>query len=147
MPLPATHNAPLGATLVPGGAVFRVWAPKADAVHLALSPPGVRSLSGWMPTDGNRLVRNDGYWSGFVAGVGDDWQYRYWTAGPGGSGLKRDPRARELETENWPDNDCIVRGLATYPWHDAGFRPPAFNDLIIYQPTILRVHRSMMAAR
>jgi 1,4-alpha-glucan branching enzyme len=133
MPLPAAHDAPLGATLVSGGAAFRVWAPQADAVHLALAPPGVRCLDGWAAIDGNRLVEEGGYWSGFAAGVGDGWQYRYWTAGPGGCGLKRDPRARELEMDNWPDNDCIVRGPAAYPWHDANFRPPAFNDFIIYQ--------------
>jgi 1,4-alpha-glucan branching enzyme len=103
MPLPAAHDAPLGATLVSGGAAFRVWAPQADAVHLALSPPGVRCLDGWAAIDGNRLVEEGGYWSGFAAGVGDGWQYRYWTAGPGGSGLKRDPRARELEMDNWPE--------------------------------------------
>ena len=26
-----------------------------------------------------------------------------------------------------------MRDPDDYPWHDAGFRPPAFNDLIIYQ--------------
>ena len=32
-----------------------------------------------------------------------------------------------------PDCNCIVRDPGDYPWHDAGFRPPAFSDLIIYQ--------------
>jgi 1,4-alpha-glucan branching enzyme len=133
VPLPAARDAPLGATLVPRGATFRVWAPRANAVHIALSAPGVRSLDGWARSDDNRLVADGGYWSGFAAGVGDGWQYRYWTEGPGGSGLKRDPRARQLETGNWPESDCIVRGPAAWPWHDADFRPPRFHELIIYQ--------------
>jgi 1,4-alpha-glucan branching enzyme len=133
VPLPAARDAPLGATLVPGGATFRVWAPRANAVHIALSAPGVRSLDGWARSDDNRLVADGGYWSGFAAAVGDGWQYRYWTEGPGGSGLKRDPRARQLETGNWPESDCIVRGPAAWPWHDADFRPPRFHELIIYQ--------------
>jgi 1,4-alpha-glucan branching enzyme len=33
----------------------------------------------------------------------------------------------------YPDCDCIVRNPATYQWHDAGFRVPGFNDLIVYQ--------------
>jgi 1,4-alpha-glucan branching enzyme len=27
----------------------------------------------------------------------------------------------------------VVRDPGRYPWHDAGFRPPPFNDLVIYQ--------------
>jgi 1,4-alpha-glucan branching enzyme len=27
----------------------------------------------------------------------------------------------------------LVRDPNTYPWHDAGFRPPAFHELVIYQ--------------
>src|SRR5215813_11309832 len=133
MPLPAAQNARLGVTVLSGGAAFRVWAPKANAVHLAVSPPGVRSLENWSPNDSNSLVRNGDFWSGFVANIGDGWQYRYWTKGPGGSGLKRDPRPRELEDGDWPNNDCIVRGAIAYPWHDTGFRPPMPKDLIIYQ--------------
>jgi 1,4-alpha-glucan branching enzyme len=28
-------HAPIGGTLVPGGATFRVWAPRANAVHVS----------------------------------------------------------------------------------------------------------------
>jgi 1,4-alpha-glucan branching enzyme len=31
-----TPSTPMGATLVDGGATFRVWAPAASAVHVAL---------------------------------------------------------------------------------------------------------------
>src|SRR5262249_7246616 len=54
--------------------------------------------------------------------------------------FKRDPYARELTTpENFPgsspfpDCNCVVRDPNRYHWHDERFRPPAFNDLVIYQ--------------
>jgi 1,4-alpha-glucan branching enzyme len=120
--------------VVPGGATFRVWAPTATAVHLALRGPGTPEPEEWTPSEGDRLVRDDrGYWSGFFPGAGAGSLYRFWTVGPGGEGYKRDPRARELELLGWPEIDGIVRGPCDYPWHDAGFRPPPFHELIIYQ--------------
>jgi 1,4-alpha-glucan branching enzyme len=133
MILPARPGAPMGAHVDPEGVSFRVWAPTAEAVHVAVLAPGGASLSGWLPTPENKLVRDEeGFWSGFLPGLADGWQYRFWTKGPAGEGYKRDPRARELSLEGYPDCHCIVRDH-TYPWHDAAFRPPAFNDLIIYQ--------------
>lgn len=29
--------------------------------------------------------------------------------------------------------NCVVRDPRSYPWHDQGFRPPAFNDLVVCQ--------------
>lgn len=55
-----------------------------------------------------------------------------WVVGTGSTGLKRDPRAREL-TPDFPASDCVVRSASLYPWHDAGFRPAEFRDLILYQ--------------
>jgi 1,4-alpha-glucan branching enzyme len=34
---------------------------------------------------------------------------------------------------SYPNCDCLVRSPGSYPWHDAGFRAPAFRDLIQYQ--------------
>jgi 1,4-alpha-glucan branching enzyme len=33
----------------------------------------------------------------------------------------------------FPLANCIMRDPTRFPWHQAHFRPPAFNDLIIYQ--------------
>ena len=88
-----TPQTPLGASLVPGGATFRVWAPAAQAVHVALQAPG-QNPEDWRPGEADRLVRDgQGYWSGFFPGVEKGALYRFWTAGPGGEGYKRDPRA------------------------------------------------------
>jgi 1,4-alpha-glucan branching enzyme len=64
--------------------------------------------------------------------VKDGDPYRFWVVGTGSAGPKRDPYARELGP-GFPQADCIVREVWSYPWHDQGFRPPAFPDLIIYQ--------------
>jgi 1,4-alpha-glucan branching enzyme len=124
----------MGANLVPGGATFRVWAPTADAVHVARHGPGHPDQGQWTPSEDNKLVRDaKGYWAGFFPGVTEGALYRFWTIGPAGQGYKRDPRARELELLGYPDCDCIVRGPSDYPWHDVGFRPPPFHELLIYQ--------------
>ncbi|MGV1009516.1 MAG: alpha amylase C-terminal domain-containing protein [Dermatophilaceae bacterium] len=128
MALPQDHiveNTPVGATLVEGGAVFRAWAPRARAVHVCYD-------GHWQPSEDNLLVRGPaGHWTGFVAGLGDDAAYKFWVRGEGSAGFKRDPRARELSPLGPPH--CVVRNPAGFPWHDGWYRPPAFNDLVLYQ--------------
>lgn len=120
----------MGARLVAGGATFRVWAPRARHVYVALG-----GATPYQPDPDDELVKDPatGHWTGFFPGVADGAKYRFWVIGEQGEGFKRDPWARELEHLGYPDCDCIVRDLETYPWHDQGFRPPAFKDLIVYQ--------------
>ncbi|MGE3932149.1 MAG: alpha amylase C-terminal domain-containing protein [Rhodospirillaceae bacterium] len=135
MPAPQDHVSAataMGANLAGDGATFRVWAPGAAAVHV------VGRLAGrddWTPHEGNRLVRRDGgHWTGFVPGARDGDRYKFHVAGTGGAGLKRDPYARELSSDPpYPHSDCILRDPASYPWHDAAWRAPAFSDLVVYQ--------------
>jgi len=120
---------PMGANLLEDGASFRVWAPNAIAVHLRLNKD-----PDFTPTDANKLTREEnGYWSGFVAEVTDGTTYRFWVQGKGSSGYKRDPYARELEFNTYPNCDCIVRAADSYRWHDAAYRRPASRDLVIHQ--------------
>jgi 1,4-alpha-glucan branching enzyme len=120
----------MGANLIADGAAFRVWALSAERVYVALG-----GAAGYQPRPQDELVRDPatGHWTGFLPGVVDGTKYRFFVVGPGGSGFKRDPLARELELHGYPDCDCLVRHPDAYPWHDANFRPPAFNDLIVYQ--------------
>jgi 1,4-alpha-glucan branching enzyme len=129
-----TQDTPMGGNLVPGGATFRIWAPNALEVYIAL-PPSAGSPPGAFPKNpGNLLVKDaNGYWSGFVPGLKDGDLYRFYVVGQVKEGFKRDPYARELEFNGYPDCDCVLRDPADYPWHDAGFRPPGFSDMIIYQ--------------
>jgi len=132
VPLSQEHvdeNTPMGGRLVPGGgATFRVWAPHARAVHL------IRDLDG-SPDDSNRLVRQtDGRWTGFLPGARSGDLYLFYVEGEGSAGPKRDPHACELTLEPaWPASRCRLLDRARYPWHDAGFRPAPFEDLVIYQ--------------
>ena len=119
-------DTPMGANLVAGGCTFRCWAPRASAVHVS------GDFNGWA-TDGGagRLQRQaNGYWAGFVSGAANDAEYKFYVVGPGSRGFKRDPYARELVAPDW---NCVISDPGAYPWHDAGFRAPAFEELIIYQ--------------
>jgi 1,4-alpha-glucan branching enzyme len=120
----------MGASLMSAGATFRVWAPGADHVYLALD-----AATGYLPRPEDELVKDpaSGHWIGFFPGVVDGTRYRFFVAGPGESGLKRDPWARELDLSGYPECDCIARSPASYPWHDEGFTPQAFKDLVVYQ--------------
>jgi len=76
----------------------------------------------------------NGYWSASIDGVREGDEYIFFVHGPGTSGEKRDPRARELTREPpFPDSRCIVTRSDAYSWHDAGFVRPQFGDLILYQ--------------
>ena len=79
---------PLGANLVGGGAMFRTWAPGADDVFV------LGDFNGWAQADSSRLVKDaSGYWAGFVSGVEDGSEYKFFVVGKGSSGFKRDPYA------------------------------------------------------
>ncbi len=128
---------PLGANLIADGATFRVWAPNAIEMHVCLSESENHlngPLDSFAPSEQSLLKRDEnGYWAGFVRGVHDGDFYRFYVVGRGDQPYKRDPYARELEFYGYPDCDSIVRDPNSYPWHDHDFRPPPFNDLVIYQ--------------
>jgi len=130
-------STPMGATLIPGGATFKVWAPLAQAVYLNGTFSGAANWS--RNTNPNLLLSQDasGYWTGFLSGVLDGDLYKYYVVGQqGGSvGYKRDPYARELTpSTTFPFGvNCIVRPSDSYPWHDQNFVTPDYSNLIIYQ--------------
>ena len=127
-----TPNTPLGATLVEGGATFRCWAPHAKAVYVALTRP--QDGKPW-PKPESQLLQQDphGVWGGLFAGVRDGDPYRFYVVGEGSEGFKRDPYARELAFDDYPNCGCVVRNPNAYLWHDAAFSPPAFSELCVYQ--------------
>ncbi len=131
-----TAGTPMGATLVAGGATFKVWAPSAAAIYLNGTFGGAQDWS--RDASPSALTRDaSGYWTGFLPGVVDGDEYKYFVVGPpgGGAGFKRDPYARELTpSATFPVGvNCIVRAPAAYPWHDAQFSTPDFADMVVYQ--------------
>jgi 1,4-alpha-glucan branching enzyme len=140
MALPQTNinsNTPMGATLVPGGATFKVWGPLAQAVYLNGTFGGVSTWN--TNTNSALLLTQDasGYWTGFLAGVAEGDLYKYYVVGQSGVsvGYKRDPYARELTpSATFPIGvNCVVRSPSSYPWHDQNFVTPDYSNLIIYQ--------------
>jgi len=126
-------NTPMGANLVPGGgATFRAWAPLATAVYIN-GTFGGSSLTG---QTSNLLLAKDanGYWTGFVGSAQEGDGYTFVVVGPGGTGPKRDPYARELALASaFPNCSSLIRSATAYPWHDAAFVTPDFSNMIVYQ--------------
>jgi 1,4-alpha-glucan branching enzyme len=122
-------HAPMGGTLVRGGAIFRVWAPRAHTVHVS------GDFNGWKHDITSRMTPiGGGHWASFVPGLKDDDPYLFYVEGTGLSDFKRDPRARLLTFQPaFPVCNSVLRNAAGFPWHQAQFTPPAFNDLILYQ--------------
>ena len=126
-------NTPMGANLVPaGGATFRAWAPLATAVYINGSFGG-SSLTG--QTDNLLLAKDaNSYWAGFVGSAQEGDTYTFMVIGPGSTGPKRDPYARELGPASaFPNCNNLIRSAVTYPWHDTEFVTPDFSNMIIYQ--------------
>jgi 1,4-alpha-glucan branching enzyme len=123
---------PMGGTLVPGGATFRVWAFRASGVFLNGTLGGA-ACTGQSP---DLLLANDGkgYWTGFFPHAAEGDLYRFLVVGTGSTGNKRDPYARELATDApFPASSSILRSATSYPWHDAAFVTPDFSNMIVYQ--------------
>jgi 1,4-alpha-glucan branching enzyme len=117
---------PMGATLTNAGASFRFWAPDAVAVSVR------GTFNHW--SDLSLARAHDGTWSAFVAGVTETDEYKFFVIGTGSSGYKRDPYARSLtRIPAFPHANCEIVRPQDYPWHDTGFRPPRFNEIVLYQ--------------
>jgi len=121
-----SDNTPMGANLTADGATFRVWAPGAKNVYV------IGDFNQWTASAPWVLENRNGYWTGFLADVGEGAMYKFWVEGQGDAGPKRDPYARELE-HIWPLPKCVTRSANTYPWQDWTWRTPDFRDLIIYE--------------
>jgi 1,4-alpha-glucan branching enzyme len=124
-------STPMGANLCPGGATFRVWAPRAKAVYLNGTFSGIARNG----PDPDLLLRNsNGYWAGFLPDVKEGDTYTFLVVGNAGTGPKRDPYAREMAVDKpFPECGCVVRSANAYPWHDAAFVTPDYSNMIVYQ--------------
>jgi len=122
-------QAPMGGTLVPGGATFRVFAPHANSVHVC------GDFNNWVQDASCQLAPiGGGHWAVFIPALKDGDPYMYYIDGQGSSGYKRDPHARLLTIEPpFPHAHSVLRNPAAFPWHDVHFTPPPFNELVIYQ--------------
>ena len=103
-----TAATPMGGTLLPDGATFRAWAPRARQVF-------VNGVFGGAPRLGElpellMAKHGQGYWAGFLPGAKEGDLYKFHVVGEGGRGFKRDPYARELAVDQpFPKSSCILR--------------------------------------
>jgi 1,4-alpha-glucan branching enzyme len=114
-------HAPMGATLVSGGAVFKVWAPAAVGCVVR------GDFNGW--TTANPLAKVGEYFIGRVAGANDLAEYKYFF---NNATWNTDPYARWLDAANGPYNARIENPFR-YAWGDTGYAFPAADSLVIYQ--------------
>lgn len=113
-------HAPVGATPVTGGTVFKVWSPNRSTVHVR-GQFNNWSLDDPMTKVGEHFVR-------FVAGAGHGHQYKYFF---NNGHWNSDARARRLNpTDSY--NSYVVDPMR-YQWQTEGFSPPPAEDLVIYQ--------------
>lgn len=120
---PATHEG-MGAVLYEEGVAFRVWAPHADAVHVA------GTFNDWSPDATPLAPEDNGYWSADVseAGVGDEYHYIITN---GDQNLERnDPYARVLTHSS---GNSIVYDPNAFEWGEDGADMPPWNEVVIYE--------------
>jgi 1,4-alpha-glucan branching enzyme len=114
---------PLGGTLTPTGATFKVWAPHADAVTVS------GDFDGWGTTHALTKTTGD-IWSGDVDGAQAGQRYRYVVSQAGQTLKRSDPRARALDDAS--GNSVLVDPNA-YAWKSGPFVAPDFDHQIIYE--------------
>jgi len=136
-----TGRAGLGAILMDGGCVFRVWAPFADKVTVGgdFFRGGNTEPVDWQEVSLQRdAASGDGasYWSAFVKGVVPDSLYKLRIKnngiGPGAGGAevwKHDPYARDAVS--FAGNSVVVD--RSFDWSGDNFQMPGWNELVIYE--------------
>ncbi len=116
---PAQAGGKLGATLEKGGVEFRLWAPEAREVVVAIEDRGVFALD----------PEPDGYHAAFVPGVHAGDRYRYLVDG---RGPYPDPASRHQPAGvHGPSEVCP--GGRRFPWRDGEWRCPPLPELVLYE--------------
>src|SRR5690349_401968 len=137
----------IGAVLMDGGCLYRVWAPNATAVTLGgdFFHSGNPSTIDWQEIPSQRdAATGEGasYWSAFVPGALHDSHYKFhvrndsapadWRDpldGPVSSHWKHDPYARDAVS--FGGNSIVVD--RNFDWSGDNFQMPPWNELVIYE--------------
>ena len=147
-PFTAPSSKPgMGAVLMDGGCLYRVWAPNATAVALGgdFFHSGNTSPIDWREIPMQRdAATGEGasYWSAFVPGALHDSHYKFhvrndsapaeWPAPsdkPVSSRWKHDPYARDAIS--FGGNSIVVD--RNFDWSGDNFQMPPWNELVIYE--------------
>ena len=121
------------------GVTFRVWAPNALAVTVA------GEFNGWN-TSANALSREagtpwNGIWTTTVAAARPGQAYKYLiTPSAGAAVWKKDPRARQVRTQNNGTQASVVYDKDAFDWAGDRFEPPWPNEIVMYELHIGTFH-------
>lgn len=108
----------MGAHFIPGGAVFRTWAPHAAGVSV------IGDFNGWDPYASPCSRISDGVWECTVPDVKQFDNYKYFIVTKDGRELfKADPFAFHAETR--PHTASKLYDLGGFPWSDGAWRQQA----------------------
>jgi len=113
---------PLGAQLTPEGVLFRVWAPHAQRVDVALFEAGAESARHVLDKE------EDGYWQGHVPSIGAGTRYGF---SIDGDEPRPDPASRSQ-----PDGvhaPSAVVDPQGFQWTDGAWHGIPLDDVIVYE--------------
>ena len=125
----------LGCHCLPsGGAIFRVWAPRAESVSV------VGEFNFWNEQDLLMQKVSDGVWEAFSVYAAPGGAYKYCVTGPDGRKVyKSDPYGTRCKA--LPDTSSLVEAEEAYPWHDGLYRSRRAKQNVLNRPlNIYEVH-------
>ena len=125
----------LGCHCLPsGGAIVRVWAPRAESVSV------VGEFNFWNEQDLPMQKVSDGVWEAFSVYAAPGGAYKYCVTGPDGRKVyKSDPYGTRCKA--LPDTSSLVEAEEAYPWHDGLYRSRRAKQNVLNRPlNIYEVH-------
>jgi 1,4-alpha-glucan branching enzyme len=117
----------MGAVPFDGGAMFRVWAPHAEAVFVTGTFDEWAGRRHPLARDGDG---SSGSWSVDVTGVRPGDEYKFIVRSADGDQFRLDPYARQVTSSV---GNAVVYDPDAFDWGDGQFAMPSWDDLVIYE--------------
>ena len=124
----------MGCHFADGGAVFRVWAPKAESVSV------VGDFNFWNEQDLPMRRISDGVWEAFSVYAQPGGAYKYCVTGQNGRKVyKTDPYGTRCKA--LPDTSSVLEPADSFVWHDGAYRARKKKQNALNRPlNIYEVH-------
>jgi len=114
-------NLAIGATVIPDGTRFRVWAPDAHTVEVVIYEAGRAAAK-------HALQKNGEYWQAEIGGVGAGARYAY---SVDGGEPRPDPASRSQPDGVHAPSEVI--DPHAFRWSDDGWRGVVLENMVIYE--------------
>lgn len=116
---------PLGASVEEGGVRFRVWAPGHETVDVVVYGPDAEAVH---PLSAERSSEPEGWFSGFVEGIGAGARYKYRLDG---GDTFPDPASRSQPDGVHEPSEVV--DPSAFRWTDDGWRGRPLEEMVIYE--------------